>query len=78
MTTITVEINEDKDLSALKEVIAQLGLKYHVEENEGLVYTDEIKAMLDKRYADYKNGIKMVSSEESKQEIEALLSGKNK
>ena len=51
MTTITVEIDKDKDLAALKNFIGGLGLKYEVEENEGLVYSDEIKAQC--RYLHY-------------------------
>jgi len=34
MTTITVEIEKDKDLLALQEVLSKMGLKYHVEEND--------------------------------------------
>lgn len=32
MTTITVEIDKERDLSALQEVLSKMGLKYHVEE----------------------------------------------
>jgi hypothetical protein len=78
MTTITVEIDKDKDVSALKEFIGRLGLKYHVEDNEALLYTDEIKITLDKRYADYQSGKEMVSAEESQQKIQALLAAKSK
>jgi predicted transcriptional regulator len=34
MTTITVEIEKEKDLPALQEVLSKMGLKYHVEEDE--------------------------------------------
>ncbi len=34
MTTITVEINKEKDLPALQEVLGKMGLKYRVEEEE--------------------------------------------
>jgi len=78
MTTITVEIDKDKDLSALKEFIGRLGLKYHVEDEEALLYTDEVKIMLDKRYADYQDGKEMVRAEESQQRIQSLLAGKRK
>ena len=79
MTTITVEIGEDKDLSALKDFIGQLGLKYQVEEREGILFTDEVKSMLDKRYHDYQEGIvEMVSAEESQKKIQELLTAKTK
>ena len=77
MTTITVEIDKYKYLSYLKKFIDQLGLKYQVEENEDLLYTDEIKNLLDKRYSDYKSGlVDMVSSSESQEKIQALLAAK--
>ncbi|MEO8887576.1 MAG: hypothetical protein ABI367_16040 [Mucilaginibacter sp.] len=34
MTTITVEIDKEEDLSALQEVLGKMGLKYHVEEED--------------------------------------------
>ena len=34
MTTITVEIDKEKDLPALQEVLGKMGLKYHVEEED--------------------------------------------
>jgi len=78
MTTLTVEINKDKDLLALKEFIGQLGLKYEIEENGALLYTDEVKKTLDNRYSDYKAGnVIMISAEESKKRVQALLE-KNK
>ena len=43
MTTITVEINKDKDLSDLKQFIDRMGLKYQVDEDEEPVYTEELK-----------------------------------
>ena len=74
MTTITVEIGKDKDLSALKEFIGRLGLNYHVDEREGLLYTEDVKNMLDKRYNDYLEGaVEMVSAEESQKKIQDLL-----
>ena len=33
MTTLTIEIDTDKDLSALQEVLSKMGLKYQVEED---------------------------------------------
>lgn len=79
MTTITVEIGKDRDLSAIKDFIGQLGLKYQVEEREGLLYTDEVKNMLDTRYNDYQEGtIEMVSANESQKKIQDLLAAKIK
>ena len=79
MTTLTVEINKDNDLFALTELIDQLGLNYHVDSDEQLIYTDDVKKELDKRYAEYQQGVvKMISAEESKAEIEALLAANNK
>jgi hypothetical protein len=73
MTTITVEITKDKDLTAIKEFIAQLGLKFRVADTELLVYTDELKNMLDQRYADYQAGnINLISEEESRQKIQKI------
>jgi len=74
MTTLAVEIDGDNDLSTLKALINKLGLKYRVEQNVGVLYTDEIKSELDKRYAAYRHGMEMVSSEESQQKIQSLLS----
>ena len=78
MTTLTVEIVKDKDLSALKEFIGQLGLTYLIEDNERLFYTDEFKNELDRRYAEYKEGKEMISAEESQKRIQNLLSTGNK
>jgi predicted transcriptional regulator len=34
MTTLTIEIDKEKDLSALQEVLSTMGLKYHLEEDD--------------------------------------------
>lgn len=75
MTTITVEIDKDQDLSAIKEFIAKLGLTYNiVVDDESLSYTDDIKNMLDKRYSDYLEGnVTLIDSEESKNRIKNLI-----
>ncbi|MDR3695408.1 hypothetical protein [Mucilaginibacter sp.] len=80
MTTLTIEIDraKDKELSALKEFIGHLGLKYQIEENEGLLYTDELKNELDRRYAEYQQGKEMVSAEESRKRIKNLLVSRSK
>jgi len=79
MTTITVEIDKEKDILAVTEFIGNLGLKYHVNDDEGLTYTDELKELLDERYAGYTNGrVSLVSEKESQKRIQALLSSKVK
>jgi len=48
-------------------------------EDSLLEYTDELKQELDRRYFDYESGkVKMISSTESKNRIEKLLSEKFK
>ncbi len=79
MTTITVEVDEDKDISAVKEFIARLGLRYHISPKENLFYIDELKSVLDQRYNDYLLGkVDLVGAEESREKIEALLAAKSK
>jgi hypothetical protein len=76
MTTLTVEIDKDEDLSDLKEFINRLGLRYHVDDS---IYTEQVKAMLDERCDDYRyNKVEMVSSEDSQKRIEALLANQSK
>lgn len=76
MTTLTIEIDKKEDLSSLTEYIKRLGLRYEVDEDEELVYTDEVKKMLDERYDDCSNDINMISAEESKKEIRDLLASR--
>jgi hypothetical protein len=79
MTTITVEIDKDKDVSAVKEFIGRLGLKYQINADKGLEYTNEIKSVLDARYADYLEGkVDLVGAKESQKRIQELLTDKNK
>jgi len=74
MTTITVEIDKDKDISALKEFIGQLGLSYQVDTDEGTLYTTEVKNMLDQRYNDYLAGnAETISAGDSQKRIKELL-----
>ena len=78
MTTFTVEIDKDKDLSALKEIAGKLGLKYQVDEREGLLYTDDLKNMLDKRYQEFKDGaVELIDARESQKRIQELLASKS-
>jgi hypothetical protein len=79
MTTFTVEIDKAKDLSALKEFVDRLGLSYQVEERAGVLYTEDLKNMLDRRYQDYQEGkVELVSADESRKKIEELLAAKGK
>jgi len=78
MTTFTVEIDKDKDLSALKEIAGKLGLKYQVDERDGLLYTDDLKNMLDKRYQEFKDGaVELINAKESQKRIQDLLASKS-
>ncbi len=78
MTTLTIEVDKDKDLTAIKEFIGRLGLKYQVDAGESLLYTDDLKRELDKRYTEYKEGrIELVDEAESKRRIQNIISGKN-
>ena len=48
-------------------------------ESEIITYTDELKSVLDQRFADVKNGdVELVSEEESKQRIYDILASRNK
>ena len=77
MTTITVEIEADKDLSALKEFINQLGLKYQVEEENALIFTEELKNLLDNRQQNYLAGnVSILSADESQNRVQNLLRDK--
>ena len=63
-----LEVAEDKKVKAI----------YTMMENEikesAVEYTDEFKAELDNRYADYKSGkAKMITAEESKKRIRIIL-----
>ena len=79
MTTFTVEIDKDKDLSALKEFADRLGLNYQVEEREGMLYSEDVKNMLDRRYLEYQEGkVKLVSEDESRKKIQELLAANGK
>ena len=79
MTTITVEIDKDKDLSAVEEFIAGLGLTYHILPAEPTFYTDDLKNTLDQRYDDYLQGkVELIEADDSKEKIAALLAGKSK
>lgn len=69
-----LEIAEDKKIKAIYTIIEEEIKQSAVE------YTDEFKAELDKRHADYKTGrAKMITAEESKKRIQKILkAGKKK
>jgi hypothetical protein len=49
------------------------------DEREGILYTNEVKNVPDKRYHDFREGIvEMVSAEESQKKIQGLLIAKSK
>ena len=75
MTTITIEIDKDKDLNALKSYLSEAGYRFEVAE-EDVQYTPEFKQLLDQRYEDYKSGkMPVVSAEESQKSIKRILDG---
>jgi hypothetical protein len=74
MTTITVKIDKENDLSAMKELIDRLGLQYQVDDAGDGLYTNEFKKMLDQRYEDYLNGMaEIISEKESRERVKNLL-----
>jgi putative addiction module component (TIGR02574 family) len=68
-----LEVAEDKKVKAIYTMMEE-------EIKESAVdYTDEFKAELDKRYADYKSGkAKMITAEESKKRIQKVLKAARK
>jgi putative addiction module component (TIGR02574 family) len=63
-----LEVAEDKKVKAIYTMMEE-------EIKESAVdYTDEFKAELDRRYADYKSGkAKMLTAEESKKRVQKIL-----
>lgn len=48
MTTVTIEIDKEKDLPALEAVLSKMGLKFHVDEEDaewGGLSEDEIESI---------------------------------
>ena len=73
MTTITIEIDKDQDVSELKNYLSKSGYSYEVNEGE-VEYTPEFKTELDRRYGDYLSGkAPAISAEESQRRIRELL-----
>lgn len=68
-----IQVADDKKVKAVYAL-----LEADIEQEE-LEYTVEFKSELDKRYAYYKNGSKMVSAVEADKQIKKILqSGKRK
>lgn len=68
-----LEVAEDKKIKAIYTMMEEEIKESAVE------YTDEFKAELDKRYADYKSGkAKMVTAEESHKRIQKILKASRK
>jgi hypothetical protein len=67
-----LEVADDKKIKALYAIMED-----EIEESVG-EYSDEFKKELDRRYAYYKSGGKMVSAEEVDRRIEKLLKSKKK
>ncbi|PWG78189.1 DUF2683 family protein [Pararcticibacter amylolyticus] len=74
MATLTVNIDNERDLAALKDFLMRLGMKYHITGEAD--YSDEFKLTLDNRYEEYKEGkVTMISAGESQNRIQQLLTG---
>jgi len=56
MTTLTVNIQNEKDLSVLQEILDRFGLSYSVEDNEQYVFTLAEIASLVKTKQDFIDG----------------------
>lgn len=68
-----LEVADDKKIKALYTIIEN-----DIKEND-FVYSDELKAELDKRYAEYANGpAEMNTASDSKKRIEKLLKPERK
>lgn len=79
MATLTVNIENEKDLPVLKEFLMGLGLKFHIETDSESSYSDELKEELDKRYGDYIDGkVSMINADDSRKRIQQILAGGNK
>lgn len=68
-----LEVAKDKKVKAI-----YIMMEEEIKES-AVGYTDEFKAELDKRHADYKSGkAKMITAEESKKRIQKILKGSRK
>ena len=78
MTTLTVNIDNEKDLPVLKEILNRFGLKYKVDKQDAPLSEDE-KALYKrfkktfKEIKDWEAGKKLQSAKEAIAEIEIEL-----
>jgi hypothetical protein len=56
MTTLTVNINDEKDLPVLQEILTRFGLTYTVDVNDEYVFSEEQIASLVKTKQDFLDG----------------------
>lgn len=78
MTTITVEIDKEKDIDSLKAYLTEAGYSFEVAE-EQVEYTTEFKAMLDQRYEEIISGkVQMIDGAESERQVAELIARKRK
>lgn len=65
-----IETAEDEKIKAMYTLLEEQ-IEYNV-----VGYTMEFKAVLDSRYADYKNGTVSITSEEADNQVQILLNSK--
>jgi hypothetical protein len=56
MTTLTVNINDEKDLPVLQEILTRFGLTYTVDVNDEYVFSEEQIASFVKTKQDFLDG----------------------
>ncbi|ACU04022.1 hypothetical protein [Pedobacter heparinus] len=81
MTTATIrqKLHNYLEVADDKKVRAIYTMMETEVESEMTTYTDELKSVLDQRFADVRNGdVELVSEEESKQRIYDILASRNK
>jgi hypothetical protein len=66
-------VKMSEDFVSRQRIVAPIELKYEVEEDKELLYSDEFRNLLDARYSDYRNGIEMISAAESYEKIQIRL-----
>ena len=79
MATIRQKLHSYLEVTDDKKVKAIYAIMEKDIEGSGVIYADEFKKELDRRYADYKNGkVKMITAEESTKRIEQILKAARK
>jgi putative addiction module component (TIGR02574 family) len=78
-TTIRQQLHNYLEVADDKKVKAIYVMMEEEIKESAVLYTDEFKAELDKRYADYKSGkAKMITASESKKRIQKILKAARK